>query len=537
MKLVRLTNLGNLTLKNLVGLDKKYEENAGLKRKKLAQLWNSRRDMEMFENVFSRYAFPKSGALLLRYGEEGSSIDDSQIDRFRKMGLVDLINEGGDLFKVLDKLEEDYTTNPLQDTGRIVLELTGSCNLRCNHCYRGGSRKGEYGLSVDKIKSALEPMLRAGVYSITITGGEPTVRKKDLIEIIDYLSQFMELKGVSVEEKRLFRYGLPNPTIDNLLRTPQFVKMREELIAQLNLPKSEVHPGMWNICNENSMDDVEAILKNQAYWSLEYSKEPYYSNTDNIGVLSNGSFDDPRDLVQYFKSRGVHLQTSLDSFNGHRVNRNRGEIGLFGKLKRLIKISSDEEFRLHMVAHNLGGVESRREKENEKYFDRFVIGGFGGMLPIGNAAQNKFKLRDRGSRSYGFIGQLDSHKSAREGWCTGWTFPEDIHIKPTGVVGNCLYAYAVPEEFGNLHLSSMEDIVNNIQNSRVYQMFRDGSIERYQHELNKSLFPEKFSSSCEVVAITLTYGVVKEMLIQRGIEESVAKEKANDEVARIYKFK
>ena len=55
MEVVRLTNLGNLTLKNLLELSKTYAENAELKRSKLARLWGSQEVMDGFQELFSSY--------------------------------------------------------------------------------------------------------------------------------------------------------------------------------------------------------------------------------------------------------------------------------------------------------------------------------------------------------------------------------------------------------------------------------------------------------------------------------------------------
>src|SRR3989339_185113 len=157
------------------------------------------------------------------------------------------------------------------------------------------------------------------------------------------------------------------------------------------------------------------------------------------------------------------------------------------------------------------------------------------MINIGSAAKANFPSRHNRETPSTF-GELSHLKSDKDGWCDGFTEPGTIIIRPTGVVGNCLQSYATPEQFGSLRVQTMAQIVNNIQNTRVYKMFKDGRIERYQHEIDISLFPEKFSRSCEPVIITLAYGVTKERLMEQGMKEEEAQKTANEDVARKYGY-
>ena len=529
MKLVKLTNLGNLTIQNLNNLDEKYRENADAKRKKLAKLWDPVYSMEFFYRTFSSdYSILNPPVL----SDHENGFRTQVLGNLETMGLIH--------FEETDSIERSIAqsiiqreTNPIQNLRKVDLELTGLCNLKCRHCYRGGSRSGEYGLPVDVIKQSLDPLFRAGITSLTITGGEPTIRKDDLLEIIDYASQFLELKGVSLEERMTRKYHKLNPTIEDVLKMKYYQDLREKLMDQLSWSKEELIGGNWNICERNTPEDVEKILRDQAAGGLESAQRPSSWGLDHIGLLSNGYFDNPEEFLKMLQGYNVSLQLSLDSFNGHTTNRNRGEIGVFGSVKNLVSISNSINFPVDITGHNIGGTNTETEKRNERYFNsNSHLMVLPGMLQLGNSIPSGFKP-DKHSRS-GRIGDISSKKRAGNGWCTGWTTPQDIHIKPTGVVGNCLYAYAVPEEFGNLNSQRMENILNGIQNTMVYQMFRDGTIERSQHELDKSIFGRRYSSPCELIALTLTYATIKEKMIQDGVKNP--RKRANEEVARIYKF-
>lgn len=75
----------------------------------------------------------------------------------------------------------------------VVWHVTNRCNLRCAHCGVRGGESTSTDLSLDEFASALPDLLMLGLQSITLTGGEPLVRK-DLFALIAVL----KLCGVKV---------------------------------------------------------------------------------------------------------------------------------------------------------------------------------------------------------------------------------------------------------------------------------------------------------------------------------------------------
>jgi hypothetical protein len=544
-QVVKLTNLGSLTLKNLLRSDDRYKDNVELKRRKLNGFWESLGGMEVFRELFSRYATYRIGSVItaesssysIQDEESSQRVDDSTmrvLDRYKQEKLIELVALGDSFGEIITKIEEERKKDPTRRLNRVILELTGLCNLKCVHCYRGGSRKDEYGLSVETITDALEPLLNAGVHKLMITGGEPTLRRDDLLQIIDFASQYLVLHGITKEERLEMKYGSPNPTIKQVMGAERSQRYRAQLVGQLEIDLGDFPiMGNWTIHSGCTEADVEREVRLRAEQELEFvSNQQTSGGLDQINVLSNGSFRGTRDLVKILQQYGVSLQTSLDSFNGHNVNTNRGMIGLFGRLKRLAQIAVEEGLHLSVAAHDITPAETRRELETERYFaERSALWGDVDMIQLGSAVENGFPNR---SDAQNYIGSLNPRHQAGEGWCPGWTAPEDLHIKPTGVVGNCLYVYALPEEFGNLHRGSMIDIFNGIQDTEIYRMFTDGRIEEYQHELDSSIFNAQTATSCEAIVLTLTYGVIKERLEAEGVRNP--KDLANRELAKIYKY-
>lgn len=64
--------------------------------------------------------------------------------------------------------------------------ITGRCNYRCKHCYMSApdAKFGE--LSHEEIMSIVQQLIDCGVREVSLTGGEPLVRK-DFMEIVDAL--------------------------------------------------------------------------------------------------------------------------------------------------------------------------------------------------------------------------------------------------------------------------------------------------------------------------------------------------------------
>ncbi len=65
----------------------------------------------------------------------------------------------------------------------VQLDLTYRCNERCVHCYLDHDDHGE--MSTAEIKRVLDEMAEAGVFILTLSGGEIFLRK-DFFEILEY---------------------------------------------------------------------------------------------------------------------------------------------------------------------------------------------------------------------------------------------------------------------------------------------------------------------------------------------------------------
>lgn len=100
----------------------------------------------------------------------------------------------------------------------VQLDLTYRCNERCVHCYLDHDDHGE--MTTAEIKHLLDEMAEAGVFILTLSGGEILVRK-DFFEILEYARQLMfcvKLKTNAVlirerEAKRIKELGVESVQI------------------------------------------------------------------------------------------------------------------------------------------------------------------------------------------------------------------------------------------------------------------------------------------------------------------------------------
>jgi radical SAM protein with 4Fe4S-binding SPASM domain len=63
------------------------------------------------------------------------------------------------------------------------LDITYRCNERCEHCYLDHDDKGE--MTTAEIRGVLQQLAQAGVFFLTLSGGEPFLRR-DCFEIIEF---------------------------------------------------------------------------------------------------------------------------------------------------------------------------------------------------------------------------------------------------------------------------------------------------------------------------------------------------------------
>lgn len=102
-------------------------------------------------------------------------------DRIAKGGYVTKRETPGELAP-----EQEYKKYPNRYIMSAHWSVTGKCNYRCKHCFMSApdAKLGE--LDHDTIMGIARQIVECGIGEVSLTGGEPLVRK-DFLEIVEYL--------------------------------------------------------------------------------------------------------------------------------------------------------------------------------------------------------------------------------------------------------------------------------------------------------------------------------------------------------------
>lgn len=98
-----------------------------------------------------------------------------------KEGVISPCEKGSSL-----NPEQEYRCYPSRYIRTAHWSVTGKCNYRCRHCYMSApdAKLGE--LDHETVMSIAQQLIDCGVQCVSLTGGEPLLRK-DFLEIVDTL--------------------------------------------------------------------------------------------------------------------------------------------------------------------------------------------------------------------------------------------------------------------------------------------------------------------------------------------------------------
>jgi len=166
---------------------------------------------------------------------------------------------------------------------RMDLALTFKCQNDCIHCYAGGPHETPE-LTTVQWKSVIDKLSEIGIFILTFTGGEPTLRE-DLPELLLYAQNKGMVTGLISNGRKL-----KDKTYVNVLEKSglDFVQVT------LESHKSEIHDkmtntkGSWRV----TIEGIKNAVQSQIYVS---------TNT----TLSKNNADDFLLTIDFIKSLGV----------------------------------------------------------------------------------------------------------------------------------------------------------------------------------------------------------------------------------------
>jgi radical SAM protein with 4Fe4S-binding SPASM domain len=154
----------------------------------------------------------------------------------------------------------------------VQLDLTYRCNERCVHCYLDHDDHGE--MTTVEIKDLLDQMAEAGVFYLTISGGEILMRR-DFFEILEYARARtfcinLKTNGVLIREKeaqRLRELGVERVQISVYSHRPEvhdaITKMpgsfRQSIAAVRFLRGQGLRVTMANVLMTQNASDYQSV--------------------------------------------------------------------------------------------------------------------------------------------------------------------------------------------------------------------------------------------------------------------------------------
>jgi len=233
-----------------------------------------------------------------------------------------------------------YATQiPLQKPKMINFGLTHRCNLRCKICETWEANpKLDEELTTNEIKKVISQIAEWGEIGISFAGGEPLVRKDDLLECIKHanakgLKTHVTTNGTMINKKvadQLARSGLDflQISLDGATeKTNDYIRGRntfkKTMQAAKNILKSkkENNPSLklsfTTVITNKNVDELSGILKiaetlgmhevafNPYNLDTSYTKNKSYDNEfwvarENIEKLENVC----KELAEHKKNRG-----------------------------------------------------------------------------------------------------------------------------------------------------------------------------------------------------------------------------------------
>jgi len=180
--------------------------------------------------------------------------------------------------KKIEPFSQEYSA-PI----RVDMSLTFRCQNSCIHCYAGGPHETDE-LSTEQWKQVIDHLYRIGVFILTFTGGEPTL-KEDLLELLSYGQKKGLVTGLITNGRRLtdekYVRSLGESGLD-------FVQVT------LESHKPEIHDLMTGIMG--SWTETVAGIKNLIPTKI-------YTTTNT--TLSKYNAGDFLDTVDFIKELGV----------------------------------------------------------------------------------------------------------------------------------------------------------------------------------------------------------------------------------------
>jgi radical SAM protein with 4Fe4S-binding SPASM domain len=167
------------------------------------------------------------------------------------------------------------------------LDITWRCNERCVHCYLDHDGDGE--MSTEEIKDVLRQLAESGTFFLSISGGEPLLRR-DCFEILEYaralgfnvklktnavmigLKEAERLKKIGVEQVQISIYSHRPEIHDAITKLPG--SLRRSLDAIKRLKASGLKVSISNVLMKHNATDGKSVQLLAAELGVSFAIDP-----------------------------------------------------------------------------------------------------------------------------------------------------------------------------------------------------------------------------------------------------------------------
>lgn len=169
----------------------------------------------------------------------------------------------------------------------LYLLITNACNFHCQHCCWENHYKKEEELNLTQLKTLVDDMVKLGIFRLSISGGEPTVRFDDLISLCKYA----KCKGIT---------SICIATNGHLINEERLQKLYKSGVSELQFSIDHhnkiIHDGGRAKGNLEHIESLVKLIKTEYKTKLDVS----------AGLtLTNKNKDDIFNTIDYVVSLGI----------------------------------------------------------------------------------------------------------------------------------------------------------------------------------------------------------------------------------------
>jgi radical SAM protein with 4Fe4S-binding SPASM domain len=190
-----------------------------------------------------------------------------------------------------------YSSLPLE---RISINITGKCNMSCEHCYFSSILKPK-DLPLQLIESLFPQLYQMGVLQVGLTGGEPTMHP-----------QLVDIVKIARKNKLI-----PTLVTNGVLLTPlKMIKLYEAGLNIVGISFDSISEKTFNYLRKGNNNSLKILLKNISdIYSLDFVSNNANFRLNLATVISKPNIDEIEEIFYFLNSLNKPVRWQLNYVN------------------------------------------------------------------------------------------------------------------------------------------------------------------------------------------------------------------------------